>query len=135
MVPAVIVEISVFLVYSQLWITYVNTESCFGTCSTVKKLNYSPFHKTIPESGLKLHCTSVRFYEMGVISWFSFFCLWKNTNKKSFSKISEREVGTSWFWCNSTPLPTTKRPFWIVLLAAIATKRLSHSSGEQRKLK
>ena len=30
-------------------------------------LSYSPFHKTLPKSGLQVHWTSVRFYEMGVI--------------------------------------------------------------------
>ena len=26
----------------------------------------SPFHKTLPKSGFQMHCTLVRFYEMGV---------------------------------------------------------------------
>ena len=32
------------------------------------KSTYSLFHKTLPKSGLQLHWTSVRFYDMGVTS-------------------------------------------------------------------
>ena len=31
---------------------------------------YSPFHKTLPKSSLKMHWISVRFYEIGDISAF-----------------------------------------------------------------
>ena len=32
-------------------------------------LIYSPFHKTLPKSSLRMHCFSVRFYEMGNIRY------------------------------------------------------------------
>ena len=31
---------------------------------------YRPFHKTLPKSSLRIHLISVRFYEMGDISYF-----------------------------------------------------------------
>ena len=44
-----------------------------GFCSS---LNYSQFHKTLPNSSLQMHWTSVRFYKMGdsyTYSWVPLF--------------------------------------------------------------
>ena len=54
---------------------YIQVVSLFLTCTQPKCTRctdkeyghgkYSPFHKTLPKSSLKMHWISVRFYEMG----------------------------------------------------------------------